>query len=151
MAYSTIERSSAEIIAAFPSTPITPINGRPNLYELLQVLKYLCRCPHSPFAEAGLAANDCINKARVGVKDGDALMPSGAGRGCVRKERVLESIRANDAAPELARTGRTAATLSKESAVVPRGSRTGPGSISALAPAIGTLATLLPLGTSRGG
>lgn len=44
MAYSPIERSSAEIIAAFQSTPITPITGRPNIYELLRILKYLCRC-----------------------------------------------------------------------------------------------------------
>ena len=43
MVYSPIERSSADIVAAFPPKTTT-IAGRPNLHELLRVLKYLCRC-----------------------------------------------------------------------------------------------------------
>ena len=70
-----------------PALMLSPAKPIATVY-LWSGLKYLCRCPHSPFAEAGLAANDCISKARASFGDGDELMPSGAGRGCVRKERV---------------------------------------------------------------
>ena len=44
MTFAPIERSTAEMKASFPIQSLPPINGRPNLYELLRLLKQICRC-----------------------------------------------------------------------------------------------------------
>ena len=44
MSFSPVEVSAAEMKAAFPIIALDIINGRPNLYELMRLLKQICRC-----------------------------------------------------------------------------------------------------------
>ena len=43
MPFSPIEVSAADMKAAFTVKTLPPISGRPNLYELLRLLKFICR------------------------------------------------------------------------------------------------------------